>query len=294
MELRHLRYFIAVAEELHFSRAAERIGIEQSPLSRAIRELEKDLGVRLLSRTSRCTRITGAGKVFLSEARRILLAVKTARGAAQAVGTGQTGQITIGISQSVSQPRLARLLHMCRTEDPGIEFCILDRSLRAQKRGLRDGLLDIGLAPCPMDGDGLRSEPLWAAPLAAVLPASHELSGVRLLPPSALLRRADVVCHRDLRQALASIPEMRGLVGDSKQRARCASIASLPVLLEMVASGLAVGVTLAPQVDSTRRLDVVVRTFESTAASATTYAVLPAAETPEKVARVLSRARTLV
>ena len=294
MELRHLRYFVAVAEELHFSRAAERIGIEQSPLSRAIRELEQDLGVRLLSRTSRCTRITGAGKVFLAEARRILLAVKTARGVARAVGTGQTGQIRIGISQSISQPRLARLLHICRTEEPGIEFVILDRSLRAQNRGLRDGLLDMGLTPCPMDGDGLRSEPLWAAPLAAVLPAGHELSTVRQLSPSALSRRADVVCHRDLRQVLASIPAMRDLVGDPKHRAHCASIASLPVLLEMVASGLAVGVTLAPQVDSTRRLDVVVRTFESAAASATTYAVLPAAETAEKVARVLSRARALV
>ena len=294
MELRHLRYFIAVAEELHFSRAAERIGIEQSPLSRAIRELEQDLGVRLLNRTSRCTRITAPGKVFLSEARRILLAVKTAQGAVRAVATGQSGQIRIGISQSVSQPRLARLLHMCRTEEPSTEFCILDRSLRAQRRGLRDGLLDIGLAPCPMDDDGLRSEPLWAAPLAAVLPARHELSGVRQLLPSTLLRRADVVCHRDLRRVLASIPELQGLVGDLKQRARCASIASLPVLLEMVASGLAVGVTLAPQVDSTRRLDVVVRTFESTAASATTYAVFPAAETPEKISRILSRARTLV
>lgn len=103
-----------------------------------------------------------------------------------------------------------------------------------------------------------------------------------------------MVCHRDLRQVLASIPAMRDLVGDPKQKARCASIASLPVLLEMVASGLAVGVTLAPQVDSTRRLDVVVRTFESNTASATTYAVFPAAETPEKVARVLSRARALI
>src|SRR5580698_3144580 len=139
MELRHLRYFIAVAEELHFSRAAERIGIEQSPLSRAIRELEQDLGARLLSRTSRCTRITLAGKAFLPEARRILLAVKTARGAVRAVVAGQTGRIRVGISQSVTQPRLARLLHMCRTEEPGVEICVLDRSIRAQKKALRDG-----------------------------------------------------------------------------------------------------------------------------------------------------------
>ena len=294
MELRQLRDFIAVAEELHFSRAAERIGIEQSPLSRAIRELEQDLGVRLLSRTSRCTRITLAGKAFLPEARRILLAVKAARGAIRAVAAGQTGRIRVGISQSVTQPRLARLLHMCRTEEPGVEICVLDRSIRAQNKALRDGLLDIGLAPCAADGDGLRSEPLWATPLAAVLPASHHLSGLPQLLPSALLQRPDVVCHRDLRHVLASMPQMRGLVGDSKHKGRCASVASLPVLFEMVASGLAVGITLAPQIDSTRRLDIVVRPFDSPAALATTHAVIAATEAPEGVTRVLSRARALL
>lgn len=293
MELRQLRYFVAVAEELHFGRAAERIGIEQSPLSRAIRELEQDLGVRLFNRTSRCTQITAAGKAFLSEARRILLAVRTARRAARAVATGLTGRIRVGVSQSVAQPRLARLLHLCRAEQPDVEFCILDLSLRAQKRGLREGSLDIGLAPCPVDAEGLRSEPLWVAPLAAILPANHRLSNTRQLLQPAQLRSSEVVCHPDLQRIVESIPEMRGLVGLSKQGVGSVSVASLPMLLEVVASGFAVGIVLAPQVDSTRRLDVVVRQLDTSVAFATMHALLPAVETPENVGRILARARTL-
>jgi DNA-binding transcriptional LysR family regulator len=146
MELRHLRYFVAVAEELHFGRAAERIGIEQSPLSRAIRELEGDLGVRLFTRNSRSTRITPAGETFLAEARRILKAVSLARKATAAIASGARARLRIGISDSIAQPRLARLLARCRVEQPNVEFIVIDRSERRQVSGLREGLLDVDLA----------------------------------------------------------------------------------------------------------------------------------------------------
>lgn len=88
MELRHLRYFIAVAEELHFARAAERLHIEQSPLSRAIKDLEYNLGVQLFERTTRSTRLTWAGQVFLDEARRVLSTLEQAKASAKAAATG--------------------------------------------------------------------------------------------------------------------------------------------------------------------------------------------------------------
>lgn len=91
MELRHLRYFIAVAEELHFARAAERLHIEQSPLSRAIKDLEYDLDVQLLERTTRSTRLTWAGQVFLDEAKRVLSAMDQAKASAKAAATGYRG-----------------------------------------------------------------------------------------------------------------------------------------------------------------------------------------------------------
>src|SRR5688572_11917297 len=114
MELRHLRYFIAVAEELHFARAAERLHIEQSPLSRAIKELEGDLDVKLFERTTRSTRITWAGKVFLDEARHVLSAVEEARTCAKAAARGYMDQVRIGLSHSIAQLRLANLFAQCR------------------------------------------------------------------------------------------------------------------------------------------------------------------------------------
>lgn len=104
MELRHLRCFIAVAEELHFARAAEKLHIEQSPLSRAIKELEEDLGVRLFERTTRSTRLTHAGHVFLEHVPRVFAALSQARDSVKAIAAGYHGQLRIGvISVSVQE-----------------------------------------------------------------------------------------------------------------------------------------------------------------------------------------------
>lgn len=109
MELRHLRYFVVVAEELHFARAAERLHIEQSPLSRAIKDLEYDLGLQLFERTTRNTRLTWPGEVFLNEARRILSAVKQATETARAAANGYRGILRIAVSDGIAQPRLSDL-----------------------------------------------------------------------------------------------------------------------------------------------------------------------------------------
>src|SRR3972149_1366663 len=101
MELRHLRYFIAVAEELHFARAAERLHIEQSPLSRALNDLDDDLGVQLSARTTRSTRLTWAGQVFLDEARRVLCPLDQAKASAKAAATGYRGTLRIALSDGI-------------------------------------------------------------------------------------------------------------------------------------------------------------------------------------------------
>ncbi|OVZ26994.1 LysR family transcriptional regulator, partial [Pseudomonas aeruginosa] len=98
MELRHLKYFLAVAEELRFARAAEKLHIEQSPLSRAIKELEEELGVVLFARTTRSTRLTRAGKLFLEHVRRVLAAVEQARESVKAAANGFHGQLRVALS----------------------------------------------------------------------------------------------------------------------------------------------------------------------------------------------------
>jgi len=127
MALRHLRCFIAVAEELHFSRAAERLHIEQSPVSRAIKELEFHLAAQLFERTTRCTRLTWAGKVFLQEAHRIFAAVDQAKTRVKAAATGYHGYLRIALSDGVALSRLVRLrfLSVLSTRAQSNEFTSL-------------------------------------------------------------------------------------------------------------------------------------------------------------------------
>ncbi|MGF6597576.1 DNA-binding transcriptional LysR family regulator [Paraburkholderia sp. GAS448] len=134
MELRHLRCFIAVAEELHFARAAERLHIEQSPLSRAIRQLEDDLNVRLFDRDTQGTRLTWSGQVFLEDARRVLAAVEQARASAKAAATGYQGMLRIALSDGIVQPRLSALLALCREEEPEVDIRLFEVPLAQQLR----------------------------------------------------------------------------------------------------------------------------------------------------------------
>src|SRR3546814_2127846 len=101
MELRHLRYFLAVAEELRFARAAEKLHIEQSPLSRAIKELEEELGVALFARTTRSTRLTHAGTLFLEHVRRVFAALEQARDSVKAAANGFHGQLRVAMSDGI-------------------------------------------------------------------------------------------------------------------------------------------------------------------------------------------------
>ena len=146
MELRHLRYFLAVAEELHFARAAERLHIEQSPLSRAIRELEEELGAQLFVRTSRSTRLTLAGKLLMENAPRVLLALDQARESVKAAANGFHGRLRVALSDGITPSRLPALLARCREEDPEIEIRLFEVPLAQQLSGLRDDLYDVGFS----------------------------------------------------------------------------------------------------------------------------------------------------
>jgi Transcriptional regulator len=122
MELRHLRCFIAVAEELHFARAAERLHIEQSPLSRAIKELEEELGVKLFARTTRSTRLTRAGNLFLEHVPRVFTAMQQARDSVKAAANGYHDQLRVALSDGIAPARLSAFLALCRQEEPEVEI----------------------------------------------------------------------------------------------------------------------------------------------------------------------------
>ena len=113
MELRHLRCFLTIAEELHFARSTERLHIEQSPLSRAIKELEEELGVLLFARTTRSTRLTRAGRMFMEHVPRVFAALQHARDSVKAAATGFHGQLRIALSDGITPSRFSALLARC-------------------------------------------------------------------------------------------------------------------------------------------------------------------------------------
>ncbi|HEY6925493.1 MAG TPA: LysR family transcriptional regulator [Steroidobacteraceae bacterium] len=290
MELRHLRYFVALADELHFGRAAERIGIEQSPFSRAIRELEVDLGVRLFIRTSRRTQITRAGERLLIEARRILKAVNGARKATQAVAAGVKHKLRIGVSASIAQPRVARLLARCCADQPDVEFEICDRSQRRQAAQIREGLLDIGLAPSPSRADGLQSEVLWTSTLALLLPANHRMAGVGAIPIKCLKSEPRVLSHPELRHIFEDKSNFPLDTGASRP-VRYQAVPGMSMLQEMVGAGTAVGVVLAAQAEALRRLDVVARPLGDPSLQIAIHVISRIGQPSENVNRFLHRAR---
>ena len=189
METRELRYFVAVAQELHFGRAAQRLGIAQPPLSRAIRQLERRLGVALLERTSRSVTLTEAGSVLLREGQAALDAVDAAdrrtRRAALAA-TGHPGLVLV-TKTGASSELLSKLLDAYAAEPDAVTVEVILCGIAEQERLLRDGRADVALLHRPFDSTtGFDTEELRTEGQVVVLPAGHPLAG------RAHLRMADI------------------------------------------------------------------------------------------------------
>ncbi len=177
MELRHLRYFIAVAEERHFGRAAARLHIAQPPLSQQIRRFEAELGEPLLYRTTRSVELAPAGEVMLEQGREILAAVDAAIDDARRAARGEYGRLAIGFTGSCTYAMLPALAAAMRQELPGVVLDLQGELLTpAQVARLVDGRLDLGLLRPPVNERGLSTEVLQSEPLLAVLPDSHPLA----------------------------------------------------------------------------------------------------------------------
>src|ERR1051326_8113956 len=145
MELRHLRYFVAVAEEQNVSRAATRLHISQPPLSRQIRDLEHELGIALFARGSKPVRLTEAGRAFLAEARALLQHAEGVMQMAKAVASGERGEIHVGYAPSLTVELLPRALRYFRESNPGVHVQLYDLSTQEMLGGLRDGKLQAAL-----------------------------------------------------------------------------------------------------------------------------------------------------
>jgi DNA-binding transcriptional LysR family regulator len=176
METRELRYFVAVAEELHFGRAAQRLGIAQPPLSRAISRLERRLGVTLLSRTSRTVTLTEAGSVLLREGRAALAGVEAAERRTRRAAEGEPGLVLV-TKAGASGELLAKLLDAYAAEPGSVPLEVLLCGPGEQERLLRDGRADVALLHRPFDSTtGFDTEELHTETQVVLLPAAHPLA----------------------------------------------------------------------------------------------------------------------
>ncbi|MFE2057930.1 LysR family transcriptional regulator [Streptomyces sp. NPDC059446] len=174
MELRTLRYFVAVAEELHFGRAATRLHMSQPPLSRAIKQLEADVGALLLTRSPTGVTLTPVGRVLLDEARALLDHADRVR--VRVSAAAGTAIITVGILGDGTDPGVSRLAAAYRRNHPGIEIRIRDTDLTDPTCGLRAGLVDVALTRAPFDETALTVRELRSDPVGVVLRADDPLA----------------------------------------------------------------------------------------------------------------------
>ena len=246
MDLRHLRYFVAVAEELHFTRAAERLGIKQPPLSCQIRQLERELGTSLFRRLTRGVELTETGVLLLDEARGILDQVERIKAAVQSRARGETGCIHLGFAGATCfQPLVPRIIRTYRERYPGVLVSPEGRNTPLLVAGLRSGEIDVAFVRPPLsDGEGLAVEPLVEEPMVIVLPEWHPRAGDRSMPLAALAEETLILFPRTIG------PGLYDAIIESCQRAGFSSklgqeAPQISAMVHMVAAGF--GVSIVPQ-----------------------------------------------
>ena len=186
IELRHLRYFVAVAEELHFGRAAFRLNLAQPPLSQQIRKLEELLGYPLFTRTSRSVQLTVAGEALLQRARRTLRNVQRDIDETRSIGRGDVGSLHIGFIGSAMLSTLPAIFRSYREAYPRVQLHLHESFTALVMEGLENGTLDAGIL---RDGDpmeGVRVTTILSEPFVAVLPATHPAAGQKSISPATL------------------------------------------------------------------------------------------------------------
>lgn len=263
MELRHLRYFLAVAEELHFGRAAERLCIAQPPLSQQIQQLERELGFLLFYRTRRHVELTAAGQLFLEEVRDILDSLEKAVAAGRQVARGEVGWLGIGFVGSATYALLPAVLSAFREQNPGVELILRELVTAKQAQALRDRRIHVGFARPAMDTEDILSETVVREPLLVALPEAHPLASSAAVPLSALADAPFILFPQQPKPSYADfLLEVCEQAGFRPKVAQ--ETVEIHTAISLVAGGI--GVTLVPaSVQSEQRRGVVYRALEAPA-----------------------------
>jgi DNA-binding transcriptional LysR family regulator len=260
MDPRKLRYFLAVAEELHFGRAARRLNISQPPLSMQIRALEDELGALLFTRDRRNVALTEAGRVLLVEARNVLVQIDHARNAVQRAARGEVGRLAIGFITPVEYNVLPPLLGEFRRSYPGISLSLREVMTDQQLAELESGTLDVGLLTAPVDRPTLWCHRVWRERMIVAIPAVHALA--RSTAPISVRRLASeqfVMFPRSIAPALYDdVIQFCRRGGFSLTIAQ--EVARSHTIISLVSAGL--GLAIVPEsMQGLRRAGVTYRSF---------------------------------
>lgn len=196
VELRHLRYFVAVAKELHFGKAAKRLHIVQPALSIQISRLEEELGVELLRRNKRQVRLTEAGRLFFGEAQRILERTEQASEAARRAAQGQIGRLAIGFVGPAVYSIFPDILRTYRKQVPEVDLMLYELNSTEQIEALHEGRIHVGFVRMPVDDEALIFETVYREPVVAVLPEDHPLASREKVPIKMLANEPFVMVPR--------------------------------------------------------------------------------------------------
>jgi DNA-binding transcriptional LysR family regulator len=244
MELRHLRYFVAIAEERSFSRAAERLWVAQPGLSSQTKRLEAELGVQLFERHSRGVDLTDAGALFLERARAAIVAADAAAAVGQDLQAGLAGTVRLGLATGARWHGTPALLDRFAREHPGVEVTVVEGHGGTLWRDVRDGRLDAFIAPATFGSADLERVALGAEPWVVVAGGGHRLQGGGPVEAAQLHGEHVVVtAHRDGAGYDRAVAE---LLGDLGVTAALVSGGPGPALYGAVARGEAIGLTTAP------------------------------------------------
>jgi DNA-binding transcriptional LysR family regulator len=256
MDLRHLRYFIAVAEELHFTRAAQRIGIAQPPLTFQIKALESELGVKLFDRQPGRVSLTAPGRVFLDEARAILEQVKLAAMRCRLSAQAMVGRISVGFTESASfRNEVTAALHQYRSLYPQVAMTLEESRTGPLIDALRQGRIDVAFVRLPVGSDdAVRFVPICTEPMVVVVSAGHRLAARKSVRLDDLRDEPFVLYPRATRDG---VPEM--VVSACEARGFSPKVVQhtpqISSTINLVASGL--GISIVPACMQSSRADAV-------------------------------------
>jgi DNA-binding transcriptional LysR family regulator len=260
MELRQLQYFVAVAEERHFGRAAQRLRMSQPPLSIQIKGLEAELGVRLLNRSTRRVTLTDAGSTFLERARKILGAVEEARDAVRGAEQGIRGRLDVGFISSATLTLLPPSIRLFRERFGGVELVLKELTSAQQVDALYEDEIKVGLVRLPVRAPGIQFEPVLEERLVVALPSGHVLEKHDRVSLEAIADLPLIFFTRQLIPGFhAQIVELFQRVGAFPRVAQHA--VHLQTIVGLVASGIGIAI-LPSSAERVSREGVVYRALD--------------------------------